>query len=33
MPNTVVLFLSITQVILKIKYDRRDKKAQKLKDN
>jgi MtN3 and saliva related transmembrane protein len=31
--NTVVLFLSITQVILKIKYDLRDKKAQKLKDN
>jgi MtN3 and saliva related transmembrane protein len=33
MPNTVVLFLSITQVILKIKYDSRDKKAQQLKDN
>jgi MtN3 and saliva related transmembrane protein len=33
LPNTIVLFLSITQVILKIKYDLRDKKAQKLKDN
>ncbi len=32
-PNTIVLFLSITQVILKIKYDMRDKKEQKLKDN
>jgi MtN3 and saliva related transmembrane protein len=33
MPNTVVLFLSITQVILKIKYDMRDKKEQQLKNN
>jgi MtN3 and saliva related transmembrane protein len=32
-PNTIVLFLSITQVVLKIKYDLRDKKAHKLEDN
>ena len=28
-PNTVVLFLSITQVILKIKYDSEDRKKSK----
>ncbi|BAG14095.1 hypothetical protein AGMMS49573_01010 [Endomicrobiia bacterium] len=28
-PNTIVLFLSIAQVILKIKYDRAEKNAQK----